>query len=187
MMPTSVVSEGEINGNIDGHPFAAKLFCASLANWYQGFCEDPCDSSCFQLAQPLYDFAEEQIYPRVTEVSIFDGVINVERNDHKTVEIPIMMVTRAAGILHLKSWPDPPQVRASVTHSLLGMVTYREDGNARVLDGNLDLLLQGHIFFPDVVENDPEPAVIKGNICSRDLYMLLNKKGAEPADGDDSD
>jgi len=48
------------------------------------------------------------------------------------------------------------------------------------MDGSADLLLQGHIFFPGTVEEDADPegnnaaAVIKGTICSEELYKQLN-------------
>ncbi|MGB5451488.1 MAG: hypothetical protein WBM71_11070 [Sedimenticolaceae bacterium] len=179
MVPSSVVSEGQINGTIGGHPFSATLFCASLTNWYQDSCTDPEDPmSCgYQLAQPFLNLIDRNAYPRVTEVSVFDGAITVARG-RKTVDVPLVMATRAAGITHLENPdPDATQVGASVTHSLLGMLTYsgKHGDDVEVLDGSLDLLLQGHIFFPNTVKNDPGAARIKGTICSRDLYKLLNK------------
>ena len=111
---------------------------------------------------------------------MFDGVITVENRRNKTVELPIVMATRAAGITHLEDMenPDGPQVGASVTHSLLGLLAQEDDGDEfKVLDGRLDVLLQGHIFSPKTVEDDPGAAVIKGTICSRDLYKLLNERG----------
>jgi hypothetical protein len=75
---------------------------------------------------------------------------------------------------------DPPEVGASVTHSLLGMATYDADEDAddyKVLEGTADLLLQGHIFSPMPVEEDPGAARIRGSICSKDLYKRLNRKG----------
>lgn len=184
MVPTWVVSEGRITGTIGGHPFSATLLCASMTNWYEHFCDDPENGPCFQLAQP---FLKQGLpFPRVTEVSLFDGVITLERRKHGTVEVPILMATRAAGITHVEE-PSAPLVGASITHSLLGMVTYEEvDGEieAKKLDGSADMLLQGHIFFPGSVEEDVDPdtgeneaAVIKGTICSKDLYKLLNRKG----------
>ena len=78
---------------------------------------------------------------------------------------------------------DPPQVGASITHSLLGMATYEEDGDelddVKVLKGSLDLLLQGHIFYPSSVAEDPGAARIKGAICSKDLYKRLNGRGGK--------
>jgi hypothetical protein len=193
MVPSSVVSEGDIEGTIGGHPFTATLLCASLTNWYQDSCSDPDDpSSCtFQLAQPFFNLIDRDPYPRVTEVSVFDGVINVHKGNGKTADVPIIIATRAAGITHLESL-DPPQVGASVTHSLLGMMTYEMDDDeiddAEELEGSLDVLLQGHIFFPDIVENDPGAARIKGAICSKDLHNLLNRhrnrKGQEEDDDD---
>ncbi|MGB5297234.1 MAG: hypothetical protein WBN48_00725 [Thiogranum sp.] len=185
-VPSAVVSQGNIVGTIGGHAFEAKLACASLTNWYQDSCADPNDpTSCtFQMAQPFIT-----THPRVTEVSIFDGVISVDRG-RKTKEIPIVMATRAAGITHLEDLEDPegPTVGASITHSLLGMVTYEadeeydSDRDTRELDGSADMLLQGHIFFPGTVEEDVEDgnnkaAVIKGSICSEDLYKQLNRSG----------
>ena len=185
-VPSAVVSQGNIVGTIGGHAFEAKLACASLTNWYQNSCADPNDpTSCtFQMAQPFIT-----THPRVTEVSIFDGVISVDRG-RKTKEIPIVMATRAAGITHLEDLEDPegPTVGASITHSLLGMVTYEadeeydSDRDTRELDGSADMLLQGHIFFPGTVEEDVEDgnnkaAVIKGSICSEDLYKQLNRSG----------
>jgi hypothetical protein len=180
---------GEINGTIDGHPFAATLYCASMTNYYAQFCDDPTDpnSPCFQLAQP---FLKQGLpFPRVTEVSVFDGAITVNKGKHKTVEVPIVLATRAAGITHVEN-PDPmaAEVGASITHSLLGMVTYDADDDegdrdTKELDGSADLLLQGHIFYPGPVEEDLTPdgrnaaAVIKGSICSKDLYKKLNRRG----------
>lgn len=168
-VPSSVVSQsdivgtkGVISGTIGGHAFSATLYCASLTN----------ASSNSQLAQPFLKMGLP--FPRVTEVSVFDGVIMVERRN-KTVEVPIVLATRAAGITHLEQL-DPPQVGASVSHSALGMLTYKDDGDiAKELGGSLDLLLQGHIFSPKSVEDDPGAAVIKGVICSKGLYKLLNK------------
>jgi len=189
-VPSSVASEGEITGTIGGHPYTGTLLCASLTNWYAHFCPDPATSPCFQLAQPFFNLIDRDPYPRVTEVSIFDGVITVEvskgkgegkgrgKGKGKVMEIPVLMATRAAGITHLESL-DPPQVGASVTHSLLGLLTYEVDDDeieAKKLDGSLDVLLQGHIFFPDTVENDPGAARVRGAICSESLYKLLNKK-----------
>ena len=54
---------------------------------------------------------------------------------------------------------------------------------ARVLDGSLDLLLQGHIFSPNSVEDDPGAAVIRGTICSKDLYQLLKRAGKRGGKG----
>lgn len=185
-VPSAVVSQGNIVGTIGGHAFEAKLACASLTNWYQDSCADPTDpQTCsFQLAQPFITS-----HPRVTEVSIFDGVISVDK-DRRTKEVPIVMATRAAGITHLEDLQDPegPTVGASITHSLLGMVTYEadeeydSDRDTRELDGSADMLLQGHIFFPGTVEEDVEDgnnkaAVIKGSICSEDLYKQLNRGG----------
>jgi hypothetical protein len=92
------------------------------------------------------------------------------------------MATRAAGIMHLEKLapPEESQVGASVTHSLLGLVTYDADDeeiDAKKLAGSMDVLLQGHIFYPQPVADDPKAARIRGAICSKDLYKLLNKKG----------
>jgi len=175
-VPSSVVSEGQVTGTIGGHAFSARLYCASLTNWYQDSCDDPDDpTTCTsQLAQPM--LAKGLPFPRVTEVSVFDGVIMVEKCNG-VVEMPVLMATRAAGITHMEDLTtDPPQVGASVTHSSLGMVTY-EDGcdDAKVLTGSLDLLLQGHIFSPYSVEDDPGAAVITGVVCSKSLYKMLNR------------
>ena len=52
-----------------------------------------------------------------------------------------------------------------------------EDGyQLKRLKGHADLLLQGHIFHPGAVSEDPGAATVKGSICSKDLYKLLNKK-----------
>lgn len=183
MVPSAVVSDGNIVGTIGGHPFEATLACASLTNWYQDSCDDPANpQSCsFQLAQPF--MAKGLPFPRITEVSIFDGVITVD-NGRGAKEVPVVLATRAAGITHLEDI-SAPLVGASITHSLLGMVTYEDedDRDSKVLVGSADLLLQGHIFFPGPVEEDVDPdgnneaAVIKGNICSKDLYKRLNRKG----------
>jgi len=180
MVPTWVVSEGEITGTIGGHAFSATLYCASLTNWYQDYCTDPSNpSTCsFQLAQPFLQKLSEP-YPRVTEVSVLDGVITVERGSkQKEVELPIIMATRAAGITHVEDTnPETLQVGASITHSLLGMLALEDNDKDEVLAGSADLLLQGHIFSPLSVEEDDGPAVIKGAICSQDLYKRLNKPG----------
>lgn len=189
MVPTSVQSEGKITGTIGGHAFEATLFCASLTNYYEKFCVDvdPCDpdAMCFQLAQP---FLKQGLpFPRVTEVSVFDGAISVGEGKKA---IPLVMATRAAGITHLE---DPPQlVGASVTHSLLGMATYEiDDGeeveDAEVLEGSADLLLQGHIFAPVAVEEDEGAAVVRGTICSKDLSRLLKRKGRKGGHEEDDD
>ena len=180
-VPSSVASNDPIAGTIDGHPFEASLMCASLTNWYQKFCPDPSDKeNCFQLAQPFMNF--DQPFPRVTEISLFDGVITVEKNKNKTEMVPIVMATRASGITHVEDL-NAPLVGASFTHDLIGMVTYpTQNGeiNLKTLDGSADLLLQGHIFFPGTVEEDVDPegnnkaAVTKGTICSEDLYKQLN-------------
>lgn len=188
LVPSSVRSESNITGTIGGHPFSADLLCASQTNWYAHFCEDPSDDTkpCFQLAQPFFNVPNGP-FPRVTEVSVFDGVITVQKNKHNTMEVPILMATRAAGITHLEVL-DPPQVGASITHGLLGLVTYDaedeveygdngSDRDIEVLDGSADMLLQGHIFYPGTVEEDPGAAVIRGSICSKDLYKRLNRKG----------
>jgi hypothetical protein len=185
LVPSSVVSEGEITGTIGGHPFTGALLCASLTNWYAHFCPDPSNPPCSQLAQPFFNL--DQPYPRVTEVSVFDGVITVERGKGKAMEVPILIATRAAGITHLESLdPDTTQVGASVTHSLLGLLTYEEgdEMDAKELGGSLDVLLQGHIFFPDTVANDPGAARVRGAVCSKDLYKMLNKKGKRGHDKD---
>jgi len=186
-VPSAVVSQGDIVGTIGGHPFKANLACASLTNWYQDSCADPADpTSCtFQMAQPFIT-----THPRVTEVSIFDGVITVDAG-RRSKEVPIVMATRAAGITHLEDLDsNPPLVGASITHSLLGMVTYEanddegeEDRDTKKLGGSADLLLQGHIFSPDDVEDDPGAAVIKGSICSEDLYKQLNRERGRHSHG----
>lgn len=176
-VPSAVMSQEDgITGTIGGHPFSADLYCASLTNWYQDSCEypDKPDSCTVQLAQPFLKMGLP--FPRITEVSVFDGVITVEKRN-KTVEVPLVMATRAAGAMHLEKL-DPfkeAEVGATITHSALGMLTYKDD-SAKVLDGSLDLLLQGHIFYPPD-KYDDSPAVIKGTICSKDLYKLLNKTG----------
>lgn len=185
-VPSAVVSQGNIVGTIDGHRFEASLACASLTNWYQDSCADPDDpmSCTFQMAQPFIT-----THPRVTEVSVFDGMITVDTG-RRSKEVPIVMATRAAGITHLEDLTtDPPEVGASITHSLLGMVTYEadddeeeDDRDAKALDGSADLLLQGHIFSPLPVAEDPGAAVIKGSICSKDLYKQLNRKGRRGGD-----
>jgi len=55
LVPSSVVSQDLVNGTIGGHPFSARLYCASLTNWYQESCADPEDpATCsVQLAQPF--------------------------------------------------------------------------------------------------------------------------------------
>jgi hypothetical protein len=187
LVPSSVISQGEITGTIGGHAFTATLLCASLTNWYQDSCADPDDpSTCsFQLAQPF--LAKGLPFPRITEVSVLDGVIS-GKGKGKKAGIPIVMATRAAGITHLEDL-SAPLVGASITHSLLGMLTYEGDA-ARVLDASADLLLQGHIFAPVAVEDDPGAAVIKGVVCSEELYKLVNepgKKKAKKAKGEDDD
>jgi hypothetical protein len=134
------------------------------------------------MAQPLFNTAKGH-FPRVTEVSVFDGVITVQNGKRGAKEVPILMATRAAGITHLESL-DPPQVGASITHSLLGLLTYESEENERgnkdrdveKLKGSADLLLQGHIFYPGTVADDPGAAVVRGSICSKRLYKMLNRK-----------
>ena len=97
------------------------------------------------------------------------------------------MATRAAGLTHLEDMlSDPPKVGASITLSLLGMVTYDadddDDRDVNVLDGSADMLLHGHIFSPKPVSEDPGAAVIKGSICSEDLYKQLNRGGRHDDD-----
>ncbi len=187
-VPSSVASQQGIVGTIGGHKFKADLYCASLTNWYQDSCVDPEDpTTCtFQLAQPF--LSKGLPFPRVTEVSVFDGKITVGKG-RQARKIPVVMATRAAGITHVEDL-HAPLVGASVTHSLLGMATHKghgkkdgDDHDFKVLDGSADLLLQGHIFFPGTVEEDfnqetgaNEAAVIKGSICSEDLYNQLNRK-----------
>jgi hypothetical protein len=174
-VPSSVATDAPIVGTIDGHPFEASLMCASLTNWYQKFCPDPGDTeNCFQMAQPFINF--DQPFPRVTEISLFDGVITVDKNKNKAELVPIVMATRASGITHVEDL-NAPLVGASFTHDLIGMVTYKADKDQvvlKTLDGSADLLLQGHIFFPGPVSDDPGAAVIKGTICSKELYQRLN-------------
>ncbi len=174
-VPSSVASDEPIVGTIDGHPFEARLMCASLTNWYQEFCPDPSDKgNCFQMAQPFMNF--DQPFPRVTEISLFDGAITVAKNENKTEIIPIVMATRASGITHIEDL-NAPLVGASFTHDLIGMVTYNADDGDEIelktLNGSGDLLLQGHIFFPGSVSDDPGAAVVKGTICSKDLHKKL--------------
>jgi hypothetical protein len=189
-VPSSVISQGDITGTIGGHELTATLLCASLTNWYQDSCVDPEDpSTCsVQLAQPFLSMGLP--FPRITEVSVFDGVIS-PKGKAKKAEIPIVMATRAAGITHVEDL-EAPLVGASITHSLLGMVTYKDDDGAiygvGVLDASADLVLQGHIFFPGTVEEDVDPetganeaAVIKGVVCSEELYNLLNQRGKKKA------
>lgn len=186
LVPSSVISQGEITSTIDGHQFTATLRCASLTNWYQDSCADPDDpNTCsFQLAQPF--LSKGLPFTRVTEVSIFDGVISPNgKGKGKNADSPIVMATRAAGITHVEDL-TAPLVGASITHSLLGMVTYQDD-YARVLDASADLLLQGHIFFPGTVEEDDEAAIIKGVVCSEELYKLLNGRGKKKEKGADDD
>lgn len=175
MVPSSV--RGVISGTIDGHPFEADLYCASMTNWYQDSCADPGnpETCSFQLAQPM--LAQGMPLPRITEVSVFDGIVENEKGN----EIPIVMATRAGGIMHLEDL-DNFLVGASITHSALGLATYKGNDkdkgknrvNLKLMDASADLLLQGHIFSPDAVEDDPGAAVIKGNICSKDLYKALH-------------
>jgi hypothetical protein len=175
LLPASVESDGNISGTIGGNLFSGKLLSASQTNWYANFCEDPYDVNkpCLQLAQPFLNLLQGS-FVRVTEVSIIDGVITFQKNDNKTVEVPILIATRAAGINQLESL-DPLQVGSSTTLNLLGLVTYDVgDMKAKVLSGSADILLQGHILFPDSVENDPGAAKIRGSICSEDLYKILN-------------
>jgi hypothetical protein len=178
-VPSSVT--GSIAGTIDGYPFEADLLCASLTNWYQDSCSDPEDpNTCtFQLAQPMLKMGYP--FPRLTEVSVFDGVIQVGKNK----QIPIVMATRAAGIMHVEDL-TAPLVGASITHSLLGLAVLDHEDELKVLDGSADMLLQGHIFFPGDVEDDVNPdtganeaAVIKGSICSKPLYNKLNRRGGK--------
>ncbi len=187
-VPSSVASEGTILGTIDGHPFEANLMCASLTNWYQDSCSDPNDpSTCsYQLAQPFLNLIDRDPYPRVTEVSIFDGVIMLEKRKGESEAIPLIMATRASGITHLESLdPDALQVGASFTHDLLGMLTYDademddDDLDIKVVKGSADMLLQGHIFFPAPVSDDPGAARIRGAICSKELYNRLNRQGGQ--------
>lgn len=181
-VPSSVT--GVISGTIDGYPFEADLLCASLTNWYQDSCTDPDDpESCtFQLAQPM--LAKGLPFPRLTEVSVFDGVINGKKGK----QIPFVMATRAAGIMHLEDLVNF-EIGASITHSALGLATYNGDDEEdevklKVLDASADLLLQGHIFSPDAVEDDPGAAVIKGSICSKKLYKELHGRGKKRHDRD---
>ena len=173
-VPSSV--KGVISGTIDGFPFEADLLCASLTNWYQDSCTDPDDpNTCaFGLKQPM--LGQGLPLPRITEVSIFDGIVENERGN----EVPFVMATRAAGIMHLEDLANF-EVGASITHSALGLVTIRDNDkdngknriNLKEMDGSVDLLLQGHIFSPDDVGDDTGAAVIKGSICSKDLYKAL--------------
>ena len=87
--------------------------CASLTNWYQKFCPDPADTdNCFQMAQPFINF--EQPFPRVTEISLFDGEVSITKNKKRTEVVPIVMVTRASGITHVEDL-SLPLVGASFT------------------------------------------------------------------------
>lgn len=180
-VPSSVT--GMISGTIDGYPFEADLLCASLTNWYQDSCSDPDDpSTCtFQLAQPMLSMGLP--LPRITEVSVFDGVITASKGK----QIPLVMATRAAGLMHLEDLANF-LIGASITHSALGLATYDEEDDGKVelkvMDGSADLLLQGHIFAPNSVENDPGAAVIKGSICSKNLYKKLHRHGNKGRDDD---
>ncbi|MFY9972784.1 MAG: hypothetical protein WAK53_00900, partial [Chromatiaceae bacterium] len=93
LVPSSVISQGEITGTIGGHAFTATLLCASLTNWHQDSCADPNDpSTCsFQLAQPF--LSKGLPFPRITEVSVLDGVIS-GKGKGKMAEIPVVMATR---------------------------------------------------------------------------------------------
>lgn len=176
-VPSSVATAEPIVGTIGGYPFEADLMCASLTNWYQEFCSDPSvPENCFQIAQPF--LMQGLPFPRVTEVSLFDAAITVPKGN-KTKTINIVMATRATGITHVEDL-SAPLVGASFIHDLLGMVRYypdEEEGEKHEsLEGRADLLLQGHIFFPGPVSDDPGAAVVKGAICSKQLYKLLNRK-----------
>lgn len=161
-VPVSV--KGQVAGTVGVHAFSADLFCASLTNNYQNF-------PTFGLAQPFLQ--KELPFPRITEVSVFDGVITVAVGKKKTLEIPIVMATRAAGIMHLEA---EDEVGASITHSLLGMLVIDDGDETEVLDASVDLLLQGHIFSPVSVEEDVGAARIRGSICSKELAKLLDGK-----------
>lgn len=164
---------GLISGTIDGYPFEADMQSASLTNWYQDSCTNPDDplTCTIQLAQPMLSMGIPM--PRITEVAVFDGTITVTNGK----VVPVVMTTRSAGLLHVEDLENL-QVGASVTHSLLGLATYdgEDDGEVelKLMDGNADLLQQGHVFSPNSVEDDPGAAVIKGSICSKDLYKKLN-------------
>jgi hypothetical protein len=98
--------------------------------------------------------------------------------------IPIVMATRASGITHIEDL-TAPLVGASFTHDLIGMVTYDADDDEielEKLNGSGDLLLQGHIFSPLSVSEDPGAAVVKGTICSEELYKRLNSKKGQGHD-----
>jgi hypothetical protein len=161
-VPVSV--KGQVSGTIGGLDFSADLYCASLTNNYQNF-------PGFGLAQPF--LMRDLPFPRITEVSVFDGVITVPVGKKKTLEIPVVMATRAAGIMHLEA---ENEVGASITHSLLGMLASDDDDDLEVVDASVDLLLQGHIFSPVSVEEDDGPARIRGSICSKELAKLLDAK-----------
>ena len=176
-VPSSVATAEPIVGTIDGYPFEADLMCASLTNWYQEFCADPAvPEDCYQIAQPF--LMQGLPFPRVTEVSLFDGIVTVPKGN-KTKDIGIIMATRATGITHVEDL-SAPLVGASFIHDLLGMVKYvpgeQDGGELKWLTGSADLLLQGHIFYPGPVSEDPGAATVKGTICSKQLYKLLNKK-----------
>jgi len=176
-VPSSVATSEPIVGTIGGFPFEADLMCASLTNWYQEFCPDPATpENCYQIAQPF--LMQGLPFPRVTEVSLFDGTVTVPKGN-KTKTIGLVMATRATGVTHVEDL-SAPLVGASFIHDLLGMAKYvydEEDGvKLKWLKGHADLLLQGHIFHPGAVADDPGAAVIKGTICSKNLYKLLNKK-----------
>jgi hypothetical protein len=174
-VPSSVKSQDSIVGTIDGHPFEADLYCASQTNWYQDYCVDPTDPNlpCFQLAQPFFNLIDRDPYPRVTEVSVFDGAITVGNNKI----IPIVMATRAGGIMHVEIQDET--VGASITHSLLGLAILKGKDELKVLEGSADMLLQGHIFSPVPVLDDPGAARIRGAICSKALYEELNRQGGK--------
>jgi len=76
-------------------------------------------------------------------------------------------------------------------HSLLGLAIGNADDNAVQVEpakGSVDPLLQGHIFLPNPVADDPGAAVIRGAICSRQLYQRLHAgdsaraRGGQPED-----
>ena len=60
-------------------------------------------------------------------------------------------------------------------------MTYDDDemDDLNVMKGSADMLLQGHIFFPAPVIDDPGAARIRGAICSKELYNQLNSQGGQ--------
>jgi len=168
-VPTAV--KGTLVGTIGGHDFQGTVDCSSMENG--------------QLLQPFL-MKELLPYPRLTEVSIFEGDISVAGRRGKEaglIELPLTMVTRGIGIMHIEA-NDPGNgnlvVGASITHSLLGLSPYRGQES-------ITLLMQGHIF--NVVGGDDlgPDATVKGLICSEALSEAIEggDKGRRNKDDDD--